>query len=116
MSFPVRFRPALRGLLAIILVGTCQNAHADFNLTFQGLVRTVNTGTVTLSSPAGTVVDLAGGLFVADTGNNRIVEINAQGVASVLTISGLSPALSSPSGLAVDGAGNLYIADTATAA
>jgi sugar lactone lactonase YvrE len=111
VSFPVRFRQALSALLGVMLVGICQNAHA-FSLTFQGLVRTLNTSNAPLSSPAGIVVDLAGDLFVVDTGNNRIVEINAQGVASALTISGLSPALSSPSGLALDGAGNLYIADT----
>ena len=111
VSLPVRFRQALSGLLGVILLGVCQNAHA-FSLTFQGLVRALNTGSITLISPAGTVVDLAGDLFVSDTGNNRIIEINAQGVASVLTIGGLSPALSSPSGLALDGAGNLYIADT----
>ncbi len=47
-----------------------------------------------------------------DAGNSRIVEVNAQGVASVVTITGLSPALSSPNGIAIDGSGNLYVADT----
>lgn len=113
MSFPVRSRRALCGLLGIVLLSVCQKAHASFSLTFQGLVQTLNTGgSISLSSPAGIVVDPAGDTYVVDTGNNRIVEVSAQGAASVLTISGLSPSLSSPSGIAIDGAGNLYIADT----
>jgi sugar lactone lactonase YvrE len=88
-------------------------SFASFSLTFQGLVQTLNTGgSISLSSPAGMVVDPAGDVFVVDTGNNRIVEVNAHGTASVLTISGLSPSLSSPSGVAIDSAGNLYVADT----
>jgi sugar lactone lactonase YvrE len=91
-----------------------QAAHASFSLTFQGLVRDINSnGSVSLQNPAGIVVDPSGNTYVADTGNNRIVEFDAHGIASVLTISGLSPSLSSPSALALDGSGNLYIADTA---
>jgi sugar lactone lactonase YvrE len=97
---------------AVVLL-TAGVSFASFSLTFQGLVRTLNTGgSISLSSPAGIVVDPAGDVFVVDTGNNRIVELNSQGTASVLTISGLSPALSSPSGVAIDGSGNLYVADT----
>src|ERR1700760_3611845 len=70
VSVPVRFRHALGGLLGVILIAICQNAHASVGLGFRGLVRTLNTGSITLSSPAGTVVDLAGDLFVADTGDN----------------------------------------------
>ncbi len=113
MSLSVRFRQALCGLLGVIFLGVCQSAHATFSLTFQGLVRTLPTsGGFALGSPASVVVDSAGNVFIADTGNSRIVEVNAQGTASVLTISGIGTALSSPSGLALDGAGNLYIADT----
>lgn len=100
--------------LGILSVFTgAKAAHASFSLTFQGLVQTLNTGgSISLSSPAGIIVDSAGNTFVADTGNNRIVEVNAQGVASVLAVSGLSPSLSSPSGITVDDSGNLYVADT----
>ena len=57
-------------------------------------------------------MDTAGDVYIVDTGDTRIVEVNALGVASVVTITGLTPALSSPSGIAVDGSGNLYISDT----
>ena len=101
-------------LVCLFLFGATQRAYATFSLTFQGVVRTLGTGgSITLSSPAALVVDPAGDVYIVDSGTNRIVEVNAQGTASVLTITGLSPAsLSSPSAIAIDGAGNLYIADT----
>jgi sugar lactone lactonase YvrE len=101
---------AMPTLLLLLVPAVC---WASFSLTFQGLVRTLNMGgSITLSSPAGVVVDSAGNVFMTDTGNSRIVAVSAQGTASVVTITGLSPALSSPTGIALDGAGNLYVADT----
>jgi sugar lactone lactonase YvrE len=111
----LRLRSFASALACLFLLTVAQVAHASFSLTFQGKVQTINTGgSITLSSPSGIVVDSAGDIFIADTvsGSGRIVEVNAQGTASVLTISGLSPALGSLSGIAIDGAGNLYIADT----
>jgi sugar lactone lactonase YvrE len=74
-----------------------------------------------LNKPAGVAVDGAGDVIVADTGNNRIVEVPVVSgalsntaqvtvVSSTTTIGGL--ALSGPSGVTVDALGNLYIADT----
>src|SRR6266702_4946353 len=106
----VAYVPALlKGLVCLLLLWAARPLHASFSLQFDGLVRTLNTGgSITLSSPAGVVVDAAGNIFIADTNNSRIVEVNAQGTASVLTISGLtSPSsLSSPSAIAIDGVGN----------
>jgi uncharacterized protein (TIGR03437 family) len=101
-------------LVWMFLFGATQLAHASASLLFRGLVRTINTGgSITLLSPSAMVVDPAGDVFIVDTNNTQIVEVNAQGTASLLTITGLSPAsLSSPSAIAIDGAGNLYIADT----
>jgi sugar lactone lactonase YvrE len=101
--------------LLVVLWACGRDAHATFSLTFQGNVQTLNTGgSITLSSPSGIVVDSAGDIFIADTvsGNGRIVEVKAQGAASLLAISGLSPTLGTLSSIAIDGAGNLYIADT----
>jgi sugar lactone lactonase YvrE len=98
---------------AALLLLTGAPAFASFSLTFQGFVQTLAIGgSITISAPAGTVVDSSGNVFFTDTGNSRIVEVNAQGTASLLTITGLSPALSSPTGITIDGAGNLYVADT----
>jgi len=108
-----RKRWLLRGAAAVLFpVLGCAMSWASFSLTFQGLVQTLNMAGITLNGPAGVVVDTAGDVYIVDTGNGRIVEVNAQGVASVVTITGLTPALSSPTGIAIDGSGNLYVADT----
>ncbi len=79
---------------------------------FNGVAATLPTGSTTLSLPSDMTVDTAGNIYIADTGNSRIVKVTPQGSASVLTITGLSPALSSPTGMTVDGSGTLYIADS----
>ena len=99
-------------MVCLLLLTVTQAAHAVFSLTFQGVVQTLNTGgSITLNSPSAMVVDSSGNIYVTDTGNSRIVEVSAQGTASVLTISGLSPALVAPTGIAIDGSGNLYVTD-----
>jgi uncharacterized protein (TIGR03437 family) len=76
-----------------------------------------------LSSPNGAAVDVAGNLYIADTGNNRVRKVATTGVMT--TIAGGAaccnandggPAanafLAGPKGVAIDGANNVYIADT----
>jgi uncharacterized repeat protein (TIGR01451 family) len=74
-----------------------------------------------LSWPGGIAVDLAGNLYIADAGNNRVREVSA-GLITTVAGSGtpgfrgdggpaISAALCSPEGVAVDLARNLYIAD-----
>ncbi len=82
-----------------------------------------------LSGPTAVTVDAAHNIYIADTGNNRVREINAAtGVITTFagggtvcstatdTFGDLCPAtsatLSSPSGVAADNLGNLYISDT----
>ena len=75
-----------------------------------------------LNSPWGVAVDAAGNLYIADTDNNRVRKVAANGTIS--TVAGIGtfgysgdggPAtnaqLSWPRGVAVDAAGNLYIVD-----
>jgi large repetitive protein len=61
-----------------------------------------------LSVPSGVAVDGAGDVFIADTLNNRVVEVPAGGGAQTTLGSGLT----NPYGVAVDGAGDVFIADT----
>jgi uncharacterized protein (TIGR03437 family) len=76
-----------------------------------------------LTSPGGVVVDDAGDIFIADTGNNRIRMVTPDGLIHVIAGTGFAgfsgdggPAnaaqLNGPQGLFLDGAGDLYFADT----
>ena len=69
----------------------------------------VTTG-ATFNAPAGVELDSSGNLYIADTGNNRILEISPAG--TVTTLLSLGNGLSSPQGVAVDSAGNVYVANT----
>jgi sugar lactone lactonase YvrE len=62
----------------------------------------------TLSCPGGLALDAAGNLYIADTGNGRVIEVPANGGEATKVGAGFS----SPGGVAVDGAGNLFVADT----
>jgi len=76
-----------------------------------------------LNSPAGIAVGLGDSVFVADTGNNRVRMISANGTISTYAGTGdagyagdgdlaSQAVLDSPEGLAVDAEGNLYVTDT----
>jgi len=79
-------------------------------------------GAARFKEPAGVAVDSAGNVFVADTGNQTIRKVTAEGVVttigSVAGVVGGADGLGSfanfsgPSGLALDSAGNLYVADS----
>jgi trimeric autotransporter adhesin len=67
-----------------------------------------------LSQPGGIAVDASGDLFIADTTNNRILEVSSGNITTVVGNGGLaaSPLLYQPGGVFVDASGNLFIADT----
>lgn len=76
-----------------------------------------------LELPTGVVVDGAGNLFIADSGNNRIRRVNRAGTITTVAGNGsfgfsgdggpaTSASLRWPQGLALDGAGALFIADS----
>jgi sugar lactone lactonase YvrE len=62
-----------------------------------------------LSSPEGIAVDGNGNLYIADTGNNRVVELpwNDSGYGQQVTVP--ITGLNNPMGMTVDGEGNLYV-------
>jgi sugar lactone lactonase YvrE len=57
----------------------------------------------------GVVVDAAGNLFLADTGQQQVRKVSPDGAVSLVVG---PPELSTPAGLAVDEAGHLFIADS----
>jgi len=65
-----------------------------------------------LGSPSGVAVDGAGNIFIADTDNNRVVDIPAGCATSACQVT-IASGLQSPEDVAVDGAGNLYIVNNA---
>ena len=76
-----------------------------------------------LYHPAGVAVDNTGNLYIADSGNHRIRQVDGSGIITTVAGTGergfsedggpaLEARLNHPTGVAVDGAGNLYIADS----
>jgi DNA-binding beta-propeller fold protein YncE len=62
-----------------------------------------------LLSPAGVAVDAGGNVYIADSGNNRVVKETLYGGSYSQSTIPTSP-LDDPGGVAVDAAGNVYIA------
>jgi sugar lactone lactonase YvrE len=67
-----------------------------------------------LSGPTGVTVDGQGNLYIADTGNNRIVYLPYNGSWNVANASVLGSDLTGPLATTVDPSGNLYVADSGT--
>ncbi len=76
-----------------------------------------------LNLPQSVTVDAAGNLYIADTQNNRIRKVSADGIMTTVAGNGdlgfsgdgglaTSASLNLPRGVAVDTVGNLYFADT----
>ncbi len=66
--------------------------------------------TTGLSNPTGIAVDLNQNVYIADTGNGRLVELpNGQGGGSQTTVT--TSGLLTPQGVAVDANNNVYVSD-----
>jgi len=65
-----------------------------------------------LNAPAGVAVDGAGDLFIADTGNNRVVAIPYDGMWNLPGAAAVGSALTGPMAVAADPLGNLYVANS----
>src|SRR5690242_1075645 len=61
-----------------------------------------------LNTPYGVAVDVAGNLFIADLGNNRVRRVSPDGV--ITTVPGTDKLLA-PRNVALDAAGTLYISE-----
>jgi trimeric autotransporter adhesin len=64
-----------------------------------------------LNSPHGLAFDNAGNLYIADTGNHRILKLTRTGTLTTVAGGGADP-LDEPRGIAVEPSGTLLIADT----
>ncbi|MEO6849813.1 MAG: hypothetical protein ABI203_03880, partial [Mucilaginibacter sp.] len=92
--------------------------------TFAGMTGTIGSANgqdilAAFNKPFGVATDIAGNVYVADAGNNRIRAITPAGLVSTFSGTGVSGAangtdtatFNSPLGVAVDGGGNVYVAD-----
>ncbi len=117
MTFRRWGRAAVAGAFALLLLGFSVAAYAQ-SVSFAG-VQTQLPLTVAgkaLNFPYGVAVDAKGDVFIADSDNNRVVEIPAGcttsscQIALPVSVNGLK--LNHPQGVAVDGSGDVFIADT----
>ncbi len=113
--------------LAMDSSGDLYIADAGSSKIYQVLLNSDSTAALTLAGPGAslsaptglnvfTYGDVHGNiyndLYIADSANNRVVEVplgNSTNTATVVTI---APALSNPTGVTLDAAGTLYIANT----
>jgi sugar lactone lactonase YvrE len=96
-------------LLVWFIFALAGTATAWAQVTFTGSQVALAAGT--WSAPAGAATDGKGNVFIADRGNNRVVELSPNGTgfnAPIIVLSGLS----SPAGIAADWNGNLFVSDT----
>src|ERR1039457_4010421 len=107
----------------ILAILACSVAPAaDRHQLPQGSITAIPTGGVALNNPLAVAVDRWGNLFIADTLNDVIREVDVDGKVSRVAGNGrekysgdhgpaTSASLNHPGGIAVDAAGNLYIND-----
>jgi len=134
MKFTPAFRFFLSALMFIVMLPGCskKNGPPPPKTPSYGLTTTFagngtagagdSTGTTaSFYGPSGVCVDAAGNIYVADSGNNLIREINPAGVVTTLAGNGNKGALNGPAleaefndpfAITIDGAGNLYVSDS----
>jgi hypothetical protein len=112
-----------------------EHSHTIRKITAAGIVTTLagaagihgdadGTGAAArFSSPSGVAVDVAGNVYIADTGNHTIRKITSAGVVTTLAgtthmlgdadATGAAARFFVPRGIAIDRDGNVYVADSA---
>ena len=119
-SVSVKYTPNVPGVKsgAVILADSGSNALITTAIsgTGQGSALTIDPGkliptTGTYKQPEGDATDTQGNFYIADAGNNTVVELpSGSSVGTALSTGAIT--LSAPSGVAVDGVGNIYIANS----
>jgi streptogramin lyase len=114
VNFTPKFPGARNG--AVVLNGSAGDVVATGYITGNGLgpqlaFSPIETPIISgLGVTGGVATDGVGNVYIADTGNNRVVKETLSG--GTYTETPIGSGLAGPQGVAVDGAGNVYIADT----
>ncbi len=66
------------------------------------------------NDPHGLATAPGGTVYVADSGNHRLLKFSLGGAQTTVSFGAFLPAVQMPSGLATDAVGDLFVADTAT--
>jgi hypothetical protein len=102
--------------------GIISTVAGNGNWGYSGDGGAATNASLSLDWPSGVAVDASGNLFIADSDNDRIREVNTNGIISTVAGNGnwgysgdggaaTNASLRYPSGVAVDASGNLFIAD-----
>jgi len=102
---PGRQRIAAGGFALLLVLALCAPARAQ-NVVFEGFPTGVPASG--LNDPLGVAVDGSGNVFIADTDNNRVVEVTPGGIQTTVPTS----TLNHPSAVAADAAGDVFITDS----
>jgi sugar lactone lactonase YvrE len=100
--------PVVNGKLS----NAAQFAIVTASTTSNGVVTPTLVAGSALSNPAGVTVDALGNLYIADTGNNRVVYLPYNGSWNLALASALGSGLSAPLATTVDASGNAYVASS----
>jgi sugar lactone lactonase YvrE len=136
-TVPVTFQPTAPGLqtaqlsftnssgnVSVIgLTGVGTAPQVAFSLAGITTIAGNGTASAQMNAPRGGVIDSAGNIYFADSGNNVIRKIDASGNLSIVAGNGTAgytgdgaaataAELNAPAKVVLDAAGNLYIADT----
>jgi trimeric autotransporter adhesin len=108
--------------LLVAILACSITCAGDRRLLAPGVITTVPTNGAALNAPFAIAVDKSGNLYIADTLNNVVREVDSNGAISTVAGNGkakyagdhgqaTSASLNHPVGVAVDATGNLYISD-----
>jgi DNA-binding beta-propeller fold protein YncE len=100
----------MAGALVVPFVVACGSIASAQTAHFSGVQSTVASGGMT---PAAVAVDANGNVYIADTGNDRVLKETPTGGGYTQSVVAdfASSGLRNPTSIAVDGMGNVYIAD-----
>lgn len=119
-------KPVLPAIAVVALLTASAQAQLFNFTTFAGSTARGNLDGMTniseFNNPGGVAMDSSGNVYIADTGDNTIRKVAANGTVSTLAGfpglggsadgNGTNALFNAPQGIAVDSSGNIYVADT----